>query len=683
MYQYHHSRTALLMLVSAWLSLSSAHVRAAPTSPTSRHPRLRPRQNQTSGDNTTAPPSLPGEIWIPLVVVGLLFVVGLVFACGSRRFRGWSMGWGNGAAQAAGIAGAPNSGRESDTAQSGQTNAASGGNTNAARRPRRTRRTPSQISTHSLPAYNKEPGEQEIVVVRGLDDMDDMSMPITVTMPAVDEHGTESPEGSIDLTGRASVYVPLLHGNEYDARQYLNAEPDGVLTRRSFDSNLSSEDNSQGQYLDEAPPYEAVVLDSAADLPSTTSQPPLAPASAGTSAASALQEERSSADQSQSSAESPRRSLFMSIFHPRHSRVAPSSVPTNAGSPEPRSTSGHTRQGSGPSIASVAPSDLDAGTHPYARPRNGNHNRHQASHSGSGSMFSLISRTRSNQNLAGAGGTDEGLSSPSLISLNSISAPLSHTLVRTEFTYPPGGPTPEQLRLISSRDSFARFGVPYGPDAIAFASSASRVELEPPPPGFEEVAGESTDAPEAAVSQRGESPGPEAVLQTQSEGAGNGSNSEASELLASASAPMQERPADAETAETETPFEDRGNPAAPATQSSSVAADASGAPPASSATSPALLNAPPSAFRTAFITDSDRAASRASSNMTFATAEESIRPSEPPTPSASQFDLHPSSADEYKSAAKTPVDGSTPSTPRLASRHVHESTDMTVTPDRR
>lgn len=34
------------------------------------------------------------------------------------------------------------------------------------RRPRRNRRTPSQISTTSLPVYMKEPGDQELVIFR-------------------------------------------------------------------------------------------------------------------------------------------------------------------------------------------------------------------------------------------------------------------------------------------------------------------------------------------------------------------------------------------------------------------------------------------------------------------------------------------------------------------------------------
>ena len=103
---------------------------------------------------------------------------------------------------------------------------------------------------------------------------------------------------------------------------------------------------------------------------------------------------------------------------------------------------------------------------------------HRPSQSSSGpSMFRTLSRQRSNHTL----NSSIHLNSPSLISLNSISSPLSHTLVRTEFTYPKSGPTPEQLKVISSRENFSRFGMPYGADAIAFAASSSRQDLEPPP----------------------------------------------------------------------------------------------------------------------------------------------------------------------------------------------------------
>ena len=108
---------------------------------------------------------------------------------------------------------------------------------------------------------------------------------------------------------------------------------------------------------------------------------------------------------------------------------------------------------------------------------------HRPSQSSSGhSIFRTLSRQRSIQTL---NSSSAHLNSPSLISLNSISSPLSHTLIRTEFTYPKSGPTPEQLKVISSRENFSRFGVPYGPDAIAFAASSSRQDLEPPPPDFE------------------------------------------------------------------------------------------------------------------------------------------------------------------------------------------------------
>lgn len=107
---------------------------------------------------------------------------------------------------------------------------------------------------------------------------------------------------------------------------------------------------------------------------------------------------------------------------------------------------------------------------------------HRPSQSSSNpSIFRPLSRQRSNQTL----NSSVHLNSPSLISLNSISSPLSHTLIRTEFTYPKSGPTPEQLKVISSRENFSRFGMPYGRDAIAFAASSSRQDLEPPPPDFE------------------------------------------------------------------------------------------------------------------------------------------------------------------------------------------------------
>ncbi|KAH6897929.1 hypothetical protein BKA70DRAFT_745630 [Coprinopsis sp. MPI-PUGE-AT-0042] len=107
--------------------------------------------------------------------------------------------------------------------------------------------------------------------------------------------------------------------------------------------------------------------------------------------------------------------------------------------------------------------------------------RHRTTPS-SGSFFRTLSRQKSQSTLHSGNGSR--LNSPSMISLNSISSPLTHTASRTEFAYPKSGPTPEQLKMISSRESIGRFAVPYGADAIAYASS-SRLELSSPPPDFE------------------------------------------------------------------------------------------------------------------------------------------------------------------------------------------------------
>lgn len=512
-----------------------------------------------------------------------------------------------------------------------------------------------------------------------------MPIPITVTMPMVDENIADTPEGSFDLNRPSSEYLPmpdsphdepLLPNGEHESQQHLTATPDDPATRRSFDSVLSSE-NSQVHYTDDAPPYEAIPLDHSADT-ATSPLPSAAAPAAGTSSDQGTQQQ--APGEQQGAGSTRRRSMFMSIFNPRNSRISPPPVPTSPASPEPRISS-HTREGSGPSIVSVVPSEHDA------RPRS--RVRHRPSHSGSGSMFSLLSRTRSNGNLAA-----DRLTSPSMISLNSISSPLSHTLVRTDFTYPKTGPTPEQLKLISSRESFARFGVPYGADAIAFAASTSRVELEPPP-GFEEVATTSgTSEPSAEV--RNESPdsslsGDFIAHNIESNTTDGGPQAASLESSSQAQAPSAEVSASTNSNTEDLPLTSGTSPEAQphaspeGTPSSTATAPSESSlpppPPSASAMSPTPSNPPPSAFKGGFNTGSlpTRAASRASSYMTFATADESINASEPPTPGASRYDL---ADDAYESAAETPVNVTAPTTPRLESRHLHESTDTTVTPER-
>ena len=87
-----------------------------------------------------------------------------------------------------------------------------------------------------------------------------------------------------------------------------------------------------------------------------------------------------------------------------------------------------------------------------------------------------ISRPGSSLNLS-----NQNLSTTSLSS-TLISSPLPHTLVRASFVYPNAGPTTEQMRFISSRESIARFGVPYGRAAEqAVRVDASAAREEPPP----------------------------------------------------------------------------------------------------------------------------------------------------------------------------------------------------------
>jgi hypothetical protein len=106
---------------------------------------------------------------IPILVVALVLagLAALTWTRGSVRRVIGTMGAGpavvpNAAAPAAQeltaeqLAGASNRNAGTDA----------GGTTGRPRRSRRARRTPSQISTTSLPAYNKEPGDQELVIFR-------------------------------------------------------------------------------------------------------------------------------------------------------------------------------------------------------------------------------------------------------------------------------------------------------------------------------------------------------------------------------------------------------------------------------------------------------------------------------------------------------------------------------------
>jgi hypothetical protein len=75
-------------------------------------------------------------------------------------------------------------------------------------RSRRPRRTPSQISTVSLPAYMKEPGDQELVVSRGPDrDTEDLAIP---QAPADDDDHTADDTYLVIPPTRAYSHMPRL-----------------------------------------------------------------------------------------------------------------------------------------------------------------------------------------------------------------------------------------------------------------------------------------------------------------------------------------------------------------------------------------------------------------------------------------------------------------------------------------
>ena len=338
---------------------------------------------------------------------------------------------------------------------------------------------------------------------------------------------------------------------------------------------------------------------------------------------------------------------------------------------------GHNR---GDSSHSAMTSSMSHGHEPSAA-RGGLGHRASPSSSGSllsASMFRTLPRQRSNHTL-----NSNRLNSPSLISLNSISAPLTHTVTRTEYTYPKTGPTAEQLMVISSRESFARFGVPYGPDAVAFAASSSRQDLLPPP-DFDSA------VPEATSPRSPSRAGPSRLRSTSNaaELIGQGSLADATQLP-STSPPDSTRPEHQSTLDTSAAQPERSSsiskshkslsrPVTPPAISETTASSATSALPPSSSQAASVVSefgklssAPPSSHHDQ-TSSSTRSESRVSV-YTFQTAAESLSPAK---------GMH--SAAWHGSVSSNTggnIHGSGSSTPRLEGQHVVEPTDVTMTPD--
>ncbi|KAH9169342.1 hypothetical protein EDB89DRAFT_1985410 [Lactarius sanguifluus] len=364
------------------------------------------------------------------------------------------------------------------------------------RRGRRNRRTPSQISTRSLPAYMKEPGELELVIIQGSQDMEDAPLTTQVLMPSVrEDEDDESSQTHSRNISQASSYVIVNDDDSHAHTPLLEIDPSNEATHEleNFNAHVSpgTVDISDVRDSDdltplpnspeltdprgEAPPYFEVVGDleavrvTSGELTrvETTDTLPMAP---DTSRMSHEQSVETTMDDASAIPGTRRRSMFRGLIHAASRAL--SSPHTHPQSPTASRLSRDVPTSPRPSNMSTRPAGTRSQVGHRTTPSNG------SVLSVTSSAFGRVtSRSRSTSNIA-------ALTSPSMISITSISAPLTHTAVRTDFVYPRSGPTPEQLKLISSVDSVSKFGVPYGPAAVAYAS-ASRVNLQPPP-DFEE-----------------------------------------------------------------------------------------------------------------------------------------------------------------------------------------------------
>ncbi len=304
--------------------------------------------------------------------------------------------------------------------------------------------------------------------------------PVTVHMPPLSEDGDpDNSRSSHDYNEYGRVPdtphdAPLLANreeNNNDVRIHDGPPGEGMPVRNLGHSRNGSAASSGGDEEDPrgaAPAYfEVAVVDLSQD-----NDPPSAPSAAETTTAVFDPDEEATA----TSAPARRSITFRNIFGAFGN--ARSNYRTPYGPGQANATRHRQNQSSGGSMLSS--------TNSHYPPLSGSPLNLSRTRS-----RSIISRG-SRPNTPNANGSTNALTSPSMISVNSISAPLTHTLVRTEFTYPKSGPTPEQLKLISSRETFSRFGVPYGEDAVRWASE-SRLALHDDdgtlPPDFDEPSG--------------------------------------------------------------------------------------------------------------------------------------------------------------------------------------------------
>ncbi|KAF9260876.1 hypothetical protein L218DRAFT_1002379 [Marasmius fiardii PR-910] len=658
------------------------------------------------------------QIWVPIVIVALLVVIIVTMTWSRKRFRWASLGQ----AAAAGAGAFTAQGGTAQTREltadqltggTSNNNSSSNNENSRTRRTRRPRRTPSQISTTSLPAYMKEPGEQELVIFRGPADMEDVpidSVTAAVEMPVVEE----DPDSENSLRERYTPIpdsphdMPLLHpdesGEAVDRSTSALIPPANDQGRQSIETVNYNSDESSLMRIDTtvttdgspdprgaAPAYfEVVDISEMPPMPGGhVSRINNGTTTTVTASNIAHNAQQAPPNENESMSPQSRRGTFRfsNIFgrHGSHrasqsqSSVTAPPVPPPPGIPTPNeanpNTSGHSRPGSagGLSLTSTVSRTTQASPGNRSRSRISTYHRPSQSSSSLLSLVNPLVRKKSINSI-------NNLTSPSLISLQSISAPLPHTLVKTEFTYPKSGPTPDQMKLISSRENLAgRFGLPYGDEAVRWARSRTElVEDSVPPPGFEEISGAGPSGLSASASGSGTnstSGGSDSTTSTPPSSADtdvgglNGSpdlstGATTITLISGASPPVirvdaASKPPTPRLPSPSPPSGAEDTTTAPASSSSSPSSIPSPNPasipiPESPPTSPASnINAnaqlrslpssetqlapskankgkapPPSAFRAEFNTEDDlfytRAESRASSFRSFATANESL-----------------------------------------------------------
>ncbi|EJD02038.1 uncharacterized protein FOMMEDRAFT_141222 [Fomitiporia mediterranea MF3/22] len=561
-----------------WLAVPTQLALAAVSVALPLEPRQVDHQQSQSNNDTmdrdNSPPNLGNNIspkvWAPAVAV-VLVLLGVFCFVWTRtsvvsRLRGVAARAGQNGTSAT---------REVTASQlaGGTTTSRRTVGTRNPRTGRRNRRTPSQISTTSLPVYMKEPGDQELVIFRGPEALDasDAIAEAREAEDQDDEHGHDSDSigirdsqaGMLVLDPNHDPPTAELRPDESAMSLGVGGEDDG----NSLDPDTSTTEllprghhhqrNDSGDTSDSRSVLTRPMSDVPSDAPpdydfgnhqrdSTSSagieHPPgltnTSVTDSSNSNASAEPERTSSPPTSVPPSSSPlpthpstpepariaggRRSRLASrvsnLLHLRNGSINESSasLAADAGADESARVSvvSVSVRPAAPNEISLneapAPQSPTSSSYPPVTQQQQSRHRHSSSSTSTLPIpFRTLSRQRSRSSTAltrqrsnatlsshnpAASRSNVNLTSPSALSLslslaqgaNPISPPLSHTLVRTEIRYPPSGPTPEQVKFLSARDGFGRFGLPYGDEAVAHAQS-SRLELplESPPPAFE------------------------------------------------------------------------------------------------------------------------------------------------------------------------------------------------------